>query len=309
MTIGKYLLLPLLIGITGWFVSSCASLQNIRNPEFSRTPSLNDVINGFSSSDVNERANAAYQAGFYYDHQDKAVLIPYLVTALQEPECGWECSRVRVAAAQSIRYLEIYDAQAIDILISWLTESGHSDDELIQSIQTIEFFSSYASDATPSLVKMMMEIPSASPQYYQIRVAAANSLSKIGNSDAIPYLTSIILSPTEPDWVRKSTAIALARYGPSAACVVPYLIPMLDSNTPDLQISAAIVINQATTNNFPNGKPENWDPDFLGSWKFETQPTGEYSIVTAASNWWLNEGSLKDWPKCNKGLNGENVLP
>ena len=304
----RHLLLGLLIGITAGFVS-CSSIQNIRDPESAPTPTIDDLINSFSSSDASERANAAQQAALYYDNPNKQVLLPYLIAALQESNCGWDCSRVRAMAAQSIRYLGIYDAQAIEILTSWLTEPGHSDEELIQSIQTLGSFSSHASDATPGLVRLMTEMPSSSPQYFQIRVASANTLSKIGDTDAIPYLISMILSSTEPEWVRKDTAIALARYGSSAACAVPYLIPMLDTSVVDLQISAAIVINQATANNFPNSRPENWDPDYLGSWQFETESTGEYSIVIAAKNWWQEEGNLKEWPTCNKGLAGENVLP
>jgi HEAT repeat protein len=309
MTIRKYLLLILLVGYAVWFVSSCTSLQNINNPESSSTPTLNDLIDGFSSSDVNDRANAAYQAGFYQNHQDKEMLIPYLVIALQEPDCGWDCSRVRAAAAQSIRYLQIYNDQAIEILITWLTESGHSDDELVQSIQTIGFFAKYASDATPGLIHIMTETPSSSPQYYQIRTAAADSVSRIGDPAAVPYLLSMLLLPSEPNWVQKNMAISLARYGSDAICTVPYLIPLLDSDIQERRIGAAIIINQATGNNFPNGNPENWDPYRLGPWKFEQQTDGEYVIVVAAKDWWKNEGVFEDWPNCNKGLDGESVLP
>jgi hypothetical protein len=145
--------------------------------------------------------------------------------------------------------------------------------------------------------------------YHHIQAAVANTLSKIGNPASIPYLLSIVLSSNELDWVRKSTAIALARYGSDATCAVPYLIPMLDSTVPDLRISTAIIISQATENKFLDSEPENWDPDLLGPWKFETQANGEYSIVIAAKNWWQKEGSLKNWPICNKGLEGENLLP
>lgn len=295
----KYLLLIVLVGYAVWVSNSCVSFNDTHDLESQPTPSINDLIVGFSSTDVNERAQAADQAGYYYDHPDKAKLVPYLVVALQEPDCGWDCSRVRAFAAQSIGQLEIYDEKAVEILISWLTESGHSDDELIQAIHTIEVFVMYAPDSTTDLIYVMTEPRPMSPSYHHIQAAAANTLSKIGNPAAVPYLLSIILSSNEPDWVRKSTAIALARYGPDAICTLPNLIPILDSTIPDLRISAAIIISQATENKFLDSEPENWDPDLLGPWKFETQADGEYSIVIEAKNWWRNEGSLLEWHECD----------
>jgi hypothetical protein len=305
----KYLLLIVLVGYVVWVSSSCISLNDTHNLESQPTPSINSLIVGFSSSDVKEHAQAANQAGYYYDRPDKAKLVPYLVVALQEPDCGWDCSRVRAFAAQSIGQLEIYDEQAVEILISWLIEPGHSDDELIQAIHTIEVFVMYAPDSTTGLIYVMTEPRPMSPLYHHIQAAAANTLSKIGNPAAVPYLLSIVLSSKEPDWVRKSTAIALARYGPDATCAVPYLIPMLDSTVPDLRISAAMIISQATGNKFLDSEPENWDPDLLGPWKFEKQAGGEYIIVIAVKNWWQKEGRFKNWPICSKGLKGENVLP
>src|SRR6266545_995374 len=142
--IKKRFLINILVGYAVVFFSSCTPLQSIHTPTSSPMPTISNLIDSFSSSNVTERANAAYQAGFFRNDPNKDVLIPYLVTALQEPDCGWDCSRVRVAAAQSIRYLEIYNDQAIEILTSWLTEAGHSDDELIQAVQTIGFFAHYS---------------------------------------------------------------------------------------------------------------------------------------------------------------------
>ncbi len=303
------LFLILLVGCTLWILSSCVPWTHTNGSKPQATPSIPELVSDFSSTDVNQHANAAYWAGFYYDHPNKSILVPYLVDALQEPDCGESCSRVRAAAAQSIRQLGIYDKQAVEILISWLTESRHSEDELLQSVQTLEVFSKYASDATPGLIDVLTKQQNFSPENYQIRVAAANALSKIGDPSAVPYLISIVLSSNEPSWVRKNIAISLARYGPDTACAVPYLIPMLDSAEPELRISASLLISQATANNFPDSNQENWDPDRLGAWKFEMQPDGEYVIVTTAKDWWEKEGHLKDWPKCDKGLNGENVIP
>jgi HEAT repeat protein len=304
----KYLLLAFLVGCTLWIFNLCVLEKNNYNSGTQPATGFNKLIDGFSSTNVDERAQAANQAGFY-NQPDKATLIPYLIIALQEPDCGWDCSRVRAAAAQSVGQLGIYNKEAVNILISWLTEAGHSEDELIQAIQTINVFAKYAPDSTAGLVYIMMNPPKASPQYHQIQVAAANSLSKIGNPAAVQYLLSIILSPNEPDWVRKSMSIALARYGTSATCAVPYLISMLDSTTPDLRIGSAVVISQATGNKFPNSEPENWDPDLLGPWKFEMQANGEYSIVAVSKNWWQEEGIFKTWSKCDKGPKGESVLP
>lgn len=307
----KVLHLVMVCAFLTWTISACSFLPVWYTPTPWPTPSMSELISDFSSPDVHERAGAANWAGSYSDHPSKALLVPYLVEALSDPD-----NEVRTFAASSIRRLGIYDERAIETLISWLDEEGHSGEELVQAITVLEVFASYASDATPGLIHVMMTPPYRSPYYRQVREAATRALVAIRDPLAVPYLLSILLSTDEQSWVRKSAAIALAEYGPTAVCSVPYLVPLLDSPEPDVRISAAIVISQATGNAFPDSEKDNWAIELveggghsIGPWRFEQDTDGEYLIVTAAKEWWQEIGQYEDWPQCNAGLDGEPVLP
>jgi hypothetical protein len=295
-----------------WSVTACSFVPALHSPTPWPTPSFSEVIAGFSSPDANERVYAADWAGFYHDHPDKMLLIPYLVEALSDPACGERDFSVRGYAAQSLRGLGIYNERAIEILVSWLDEEGLTGDELIQGIYTLEAFAGYASDATPGLIRVMMNPPS---QPHRIRQATARALSAISDPGAVPYLLLVFLSNDEETWVRKSTAIALAYYGPEAVCTVPYLVSLLDSPELDVRVGAAIVISQATGNQFPDSERDNWMYEYqgggysVGSWQFEKNTDGELLIVVAAEEWWHELGQYQEWPQCASGLDGEPVLP
>lgn len=302
--------------LLAWLVTACSFAPALSRPTPWPTPTMSELIAGFSSPEPSERAHAAKWAGFYYDHPDKALLVPYLVEALSDPECGERGFSVRGYAAQSIRMLGIYDERAIKILISWLDEGGYSGEELLQGIGALEAFSGYAADATPGLIRVMMDSSlTMDPFQRHVREAAARTLGAIGDPTAVPYLLSVFLTADEQSWVRKSAAIALADYGPAAVCAVPYLVPLLDASEPDIRISAAIVISQATGNGFPDTERDNWKMEYegggysVGSWRFEQDAGGEYLIVSAAKDWWREVGQYEQWPQCDRGLDGEPVLP
>lgn len=308
----KILCLILASGFLIWSATVCSSVPAWHTPTPWPTPSMSELVSWFSSPDADERAHAVHWAGSYYNHPDKALLVPYLVEALSDSESGERGYRVRAYAAQSIRSLGIYDKRAIEILISWLDEEGLTGEELIQGITTLEAFACYASDATPGLIRVMMSPPS---HPHHVRQAAARALGAIGDPVAVPYLLLVLLSDDEEVWVRRSAAIALAHYGPEAVCAVPYLVSLLDSPESNVRISAAIVIGQATGNRFPDGERDNWMHEYesggysVGPWQFEESADGEYLIVIAAREWWQEDGQYQEWPQCILGLDGEPVLP
>jgi len=262
------------------------------------TPSLPELFSGFSSPNVNERIYAAHWSGFYYDHPEKTRLIPYLVLALEDSAIGDDGISVRAYAAQSLGNLEIFDEKAIELLMSWLVEEDISGEELIQGIQTLGKFPNQSSDAIPGLIQQLKSPPMASPYYHQIQEASAMTLSIIGNQVAVPYLLETYINSEELSWLQRSIGIALARFGEESKCTVPHLIPYLEYPDSDTKLSAAIVIGQATDNEFPDSLRTNWDPQFLGPWQFEKNSNGEYLIVKAAKEWWKNEGQYELWPKC-----------
>jgi HEAT repeat protein len=265
------------------------------------------MISDFSSSDVDDRASAAASAGSYYDHPDKYVLVPYLVEALLDVEYGGGGTSVRMHAADSIGRLGIYDERAIKILISWLDDESVRGAELLEGIHTLEVFADHASDATPGLIRVMMNPP---PSYSpHIQQAAVRALGAIGDPVAVPYLLSVFLSEYEQSWVRKSVAISLAYYGPEARCTVPHLVPLLDAEDPEVRSGAAIVISQATGNPFPDSESRNWDPERLGAWISEKGPDGEQLIVAAAKKWWQEVGRHQEWSTCDPEFEEELEPP
>ena len=284
----------------------------LREPAIQQTsdPDINLIIDEISSIDHSVRANAVHQVGLYSDHPDKEIFLPFLVQALEEPDCGWECSRIRAFAAQSIRDLAIFDDRATKILLTWLVEPGHSEDEIIQAIYALDSFIvlGYEFGPVDNLISVLSESMELSPMDNQIRIEAANTLSRAQEKRAIPYLISIVIAAEEPSWVRREVAISLARFDQEARCAVPYLIPMLNEKESDLRISASIIINQASGSKFPDGQRSNWDSDSNGVWKFELQENGEYSIVDAALQWWQEEGQSVVWPECEVGINGDVIL-
>lgn len=295
----KTLLMILALGFLTWSASACSLVPIGPSPTPWSTRTVKELIEGFSSTDAAERAFAAGSGTSYYNHPDKALLIPYLVEALSDPD-----TEVRMFAANSIRVLGIYDEQAVETLISWLDEEGHSRDELGQGIQALEAFAKHASGATPGLVRVMMNPPSNDPG---IRQATVYTLAAIGDPVAVPYIAAIFLSLDEQSWLHRDVATALAKFGPETRCVVPYLVPLLDSSKSDARIGAALVISQATESTFPGSERRNWDPDFLGAWVFEKGTNDEYLIVNAANEWWQKVGQHEDWPQC-EGLDGKPVL-
>lgn len=290
------MLIVIVFSFLAWSATACISVLVEPTPE--PTPTVSELIKGFSSTDPDERATAAAIAHWYWDHPDKALLVPHLTKALSDSS-----SDVRMFAASSIASLEVYNQKAVDTLISWLDEEErHTNEELIQGIGALEVFADHASDATPELVHMMMNPPSHDPH---IRLVAVSALRAIRDPAAVPYLLSILVSEDVEDWIRKDAAIALASYGLEARCTVPSLVSQLDSPEPDVRIGAALVISQATGNSFPGSERRNWDPDYLGAWQFKRRIDGEYLIVNAAKEWWQDTGQHQDWPKCEKKLDGE----
>ncbi len=57
----------------------CTSSSAIQStPTEEPTPSIDELIVMFSSSNHNDRVRAAYEAGYYWDQPNKAVLLSYL---------------------------------------------------------------------------------------------------------------------------------------------------------------------------------------------------------------------------------------
>lgn len=298
----KNRLIVLVLGFVAWSTSACV-LSELAGPTATPfpTPTVSELIEGFSSLDPDERATAAAVAHWYWDHPDKGLLIPHLTKALSD-----SCPDVRMFAASSIGALGVYDQKAIDILISWLDEEErHTNDELIQGIGTLQVFANHASKAIPGLVRIMMNPSSDDPH---LRLAAVHALRAIGDPVAVPYLLSILMSGDVEEWVRKDAAIALASYGLEARCTVPFLVSRLDSEEPDVRIGAALIISQATGNSFPGSERRNWDPDYLGAWHFERGAGGEYLIVVAAKEWWQDTGQHQGWLACERKLDDE-IIP
>jgi len=295
-----------LLAVMVLYASACSPVALI-GPNASPVPlsSISALIAKLSSPDPHIRTYAAEYAGFYGDDPDKARLVDPLVAALTDPDSG-----VRAFAAQSLGQLDIYDPRTIKILTSWLTEAGHSDDELSNGIRTLGVFPRYTSGATPGLIRIMMVRKPGypSPTYHLIRQSAIETLSAIGDPVAIPYLLSVFISPGELPWLRKSAAIGLAKYRQAANCSVPYVIPILNSSEPEIRINSAIIINSATGNNFPDGNRDTWDSGNLDNY-FSKGGNSEFLIVSASEKWWQAKGQFGQWPPCQNGLDGKPVIP
>ncbi len=289
------LLLRLISGVLMGLVLGCVTASRV-TPTPRPRPTIDELIELFASADDLERVEAASQAGFYKNHPDAERLVPYLVAALTDPE-----SRVCIFAAQSIRQLGIYDAEAIEILISWLDGYAPSSDAQIQAIGTLAVFAEQSSGAVPGLIRILLQ----EPPWSQGRSVATHALAAIGDPVAVPYLLALSLSSSE-EWLRKQTNLALAAYGPEAACAVPYLVPLLEAPEVDVRLSAAIAINEASGNTFPDAQSGNWAPS-TGVWQFEQNAAGEYLLVSAAQAWWAESGQHTPWPVCPAGLEGEPV--
>ena len=216
---------------------------------------------------------------------------------------------VRASAAQSLRLLDLNDQHIIDILTSWLTEDSHSDEELLQAIQTLGAFPKQSSGATAGLIQVVAAPRDLSPYNPQLRASAAKALAAIGDPTAIPYLLSAFVSAANEAWVRRAMAIALAGFGKGAICSVPYMVPVLDSPEPDVSIGAAVIISQATESDFPNSAKANWDPKSLGPWRFDRNEKSEFLIVAAAKKWWQESGQSQHWPACPPGPVGGSQTP
>lgn len=269
------------------------------------TPTTQELILLFNSQDFDDRADAACSADLYRDHSqaDKALLAPYLVKSLTEKPDNDSRVSIRACAADAIKDFGIYDEQAIEIFISWLDGSEGRDLEMA-AIHALEVFAKHAQDATPGLIQSLMA------QGTHSRADAAATLAAIGDPVAIPYLLLVVLSSSSETWVRQKVASALAEYGTQAECTVPYLIPLLNNPEDDVRLSAAIIIAQATGNNFPDSERDNWE-NRTGAWQFRKDTSGEYLILTRIQQWWQDSGQNEIWPECPDGLEGEpvEVLP
>jgi len=242
------------------------------------TPTIDELIAGLNSKDELIRAKAASRAITYSQHNqtDKAQITPHLTKALSDPN-----PRVRVFAVQSIWRLEVYDEDAVEILILWVNEGGVQDDEdnrtLQQAITALGVFADHAQEATPGLIRLLMNSD------YHTRVAAADTLSSIGDPIAIPYAVAVVSSSGET-WVRAEVAMTLTKYGPEARCTIPYLIPLLTEPDDVLRANVASAIRVHLSE-------------------------GEYPTVNRIKDWWQETGQYQSWPACPNGLNGEVILP
>jgi HEAT repeat protein len=255
------------------------------------TPTISELMTMFSSPDHNERVSAASYAGWYWDHPDKALLVPYLVDALSGPDDSDRGGR-RVFAVQSIRQIGIYNEQAVQILISWVNEGTCIPDECIQAMYALELFSDYASEATPGIIDILKT------GARHERQAAIQALASIGDPVAVTPILSTALSEGEEDWIRQDALRALAIYGPDAVCAVPFLVPLLNSSDLDIRVWAASAIHKATSNGFPNGDLD-WDiSDWNWTLGFKQNENGEYIIVVGAKKWWQETGQHQSWSDC-----------
>jgi HEAT repeat protein len=288
-------------------ITACSPIHMNATP--SMTPTADELISRLSSPDVNQRAEAANDIGLYYsNYPDRDRFLPYLINALNEPECGYSCVKVRVFACNSVRILGIYNEKANNTLIGWLGEEGHSPEEILCSIQTLRIYAEHSQAAVSYLIKLLMDADKYSPYSDQIQEASALTLSVIGDAKSVPYLASVLLRNNEPNWVHKSVAISLARFGSSSKCSLPYLIPLLDSSEDEKSIGAALVMSQSMEISFPDSERQNWDPELLGPWIFQKNEKGQYLIVSSAKQWRDNLDTKIAWPSC-EGLNGIEVTP
>lgn len=259
------------------------------------TPSIDELIVMFSSSNHNDRVRAAYEAGYYWDQPNKAVLLPYLVDALSGPDYSDRGGR-KEFAAQSIRDFELYDKTAFDIFISWVNEGSASNGELLQAIEALKVFPKDAKEAKPGLIRLL---DNDDPH---IKQAAIQLLSLIGEKDAIPSILKVALSDGEKNWVRQDALRALAIFGPDSRCTVKQIIPLLSFPETEVRAWAASEIYFATDKAFPNNdldwelKDWHYSKDFTKSTKNRSD---EYLIVEQARDWWQETGQFNNWQECS----------
>jgi HEAT repeat protein len=196
--------------------NGCAYIgyQNV-NASLEPTQTIDQIILMLSSENPESRAFAADNAGNCFDNPEKERLKEPLIKALEDND-----DRVRMFAAQSLRSLDIYDPKIIIILTNWLKEEGHSDDELVQGIQTLGMYNKQANGAFPDLIKILMiKNPGyPSPMWQQIRSATMTTLTAIDNSAAVPYLLIICNDSDELGWLRKKASESLINIGSKETC-------------------------------------------------------------------------------------------
>lgn len=258
------------------------------------TPSIDELITMFSSPDHNDRVHASYESMYYSDDPNKAILLPYLVDALSGPDYSDRGGR-KEFAAQSIREFGIYDKTAFTIFISWINGGSASDGELLQAIQALQVFPDRAAEAKPGLIRLLDNDNS------HIKQAAIQLLSLIGEKDVIPSILKVALSEEDENWVRQDALRALATFGTESECAVTRLIPLLNSNDPEIRAWAASALYFSTDKAFPSNDLD-WE---LKDWHYSRDfarntenRTGEYLIVEQARDWWQEIGQYKDWQEC-----------
>ncbi len=276
-------------------IYGCTSSSAIQStPTEEPTPSIDELIVMFSSSNHNDRVHAAYEAGYYWDQPNKAVLLPYLVDALSGPDYSDRGGR-KEFAAHSIRAFELYDETAFNIFISWVNEGAGSDGELLAAIQALNAFPNKAAEAKAGLIK---SLDNDNPH---IKQAAIQLLSLIGGKDAIPFILKVALSNEDKNWVRQDALRALAIFGTESECTVKHIVPLLKSDDSEIRIWAASAIYFSTDKAFPSNDLD-WE---LKDWYYSKDFTkstesrsGEYIIVEQARNWWHETGQYNDWQEC-----------
>ena len=259
------------------------------------TPTINELVTLFSSEDHNDRVHAAYQAGLYRDTPEKEMLLPYLVDALSGPDLSDRGGR-KEFAAQSIRYLGIYDETAYQIFISWINDGKATNGEILQAILALQEFPNTPEVAKPGLIRALNNDDN------HVKQAAIELLSAFDDKDVIPSILSIALSDKEESWVRQDALRAIAIFGTDSKYTITKLIPLLDHQEAETRAWAAAAIYFASDKSFPS-EDLDWD---LSHWRYSSgftkvddERSDRYIIVVEAKKWWRESGRFNEWPDCD----------